>query len=344
MYIHKTPRDAVFFQEEKGTMNDIIIIGAGPIGLACAIEAHKQGLSALVIERGCLTNAIYHYPQQMTFFSTSDRLEIGGVPFVSVNARPTRAEALEYYRRVKETFGLRVKQYTEVYAVHNAERGFNVETSRGSFLTRYVIIAAGFYGIPNLMHIPGEELPKVSHYYKEAHPFSDTKVVVIGGGNSAVDAALETYRKGAEVTLLVKHSALDAGVKYWVRPDIENRIAEGSIKTYFNAVPSRITEESVIAKTGQGEISIPNDFVLAMTGYQPDFAFLERCGIETDSVPIKQPRYNAETYETNVPGLYLAGVVCAGMETGRLFIENSRSHAVSIINAIQAKRESGVLE
>lgn len=325
-------------------MNDIIIIGAGPIGLACAIEAHKQGLGALVIEQGCLTNAIYHYPQQMTFFSTSERLEIGGLPFVSINARPTRAEALEYYRRVKESFGLQVKQYTAVHAVRKIESGFTVETSRGPFLARHVIIATGFYGIPNLMHIPGEELPKVSHYYKEAHPFSDTKVVVIGGGNSAVDAALETYRKGADVTLLVRHSALDSGVKYWVRPDIENRIAEGSIKAYFNAVPVQITEESVVAKTEQGEISIPNDFVLAMTGYQPDFAFLERCGIVTDSVPVKQPRYNAETFETNVPGLYLAGVVCAGMETGRLFIENSRSHAVSIIKAILANRESGVFE
>ncbi len=318
---------------------DLIITGAGPIGIACAIEAEKKGYTYVVLEKGCLVNSLFHYPVNMTFFSTSDRLEVGNIPFMSLGSKPTRAEALEYYRRVKLSWHLNIRQYEPVIAVTKNDLGFMVTSEKQEYRSRFAIIATGFYGIPNLLHIPGEELSKTLHYYREAHPYADTKVAVIGGGNSAVDVALETFRKGAEVTLILKKETLDKGVKYWVRPDIENRIAEGEIKTFFNSNVMEIREKEIVVQTPKGMEIVENDFVFAMTGYQPDFGFLSRCGVTFDNTEAKTPQFDKETFETKVTGLFLAGVVCAGMETGKLFIENSRYHAKNIINAIEALQQ-----
>ena len=316
---------------------DLIIVGGGPIGLACAIEAEKKGYTYVVLEKGCLVNSLFHYPVNMTFFSTSERLEVGNIPFMSLNVKPTRAEALEYYRRVKLTWDLKVRQYEPVISVKKDGSQFSVITEKETYQAHFVIIATGFYGIPHMMGIPGEELPKTLHYYKEPHPYADTKVAVIGGGNSAVDVALETYRKGAEVTLILKKDTLDKGVKYWVRPVIENRIAEGEIKVLYNSTVQEIWEKEIVVKTPNGTVVLENDFVFAMTGYQPDFAFLSRCGITFEKTEAMAPNYDKQTFETNIEGLFLAGVVCAGMETGKLFIENSRYHAESILNEIAAR-------
>lgn len=313
---------------------DVLITGAGPIGLACGIEAGKQGLSYMIFEKGALVNSIFNYPLNMVFFSTSERLEIGDVPFISHGMKPTRTEALEYYRRVKTSHDLNVKVYTEVTSVEKKEDLFEVIANGEKYLAKNVIIATGFYQYPNLMNVPGEDLPKVHHYYKEPHPFNEQKIVVIGGGNSAVDVALETYRRGAEVTMVLIKDKIDDGVKYWVRPDIENRINEGAITAYFNSRVKEITPDKVIISTPDGEVSVDNDFVLAMTGYKPDFTLLENAGIKISGDNKKIPFHNEENYETNIKGLYLAGVVCGGMETSRWFIENSREHAVKVIDHI----------
>jgi len=251
---------------------DLIIIGAGPIGLACGIEAKKAGLSYVIIDKGCLVNSIYNYPYNMTFFSTSDRLEIGGVPFISHGPKPNRAEALEYYRRVCSSWDLEVKLYEEVKSV-NKHQQFEVQTAKGKYQSMALILALGFYDRPFLLNIPGEELPKVKHYYNEPHPYFRQKIVVIGAANSAVDVALETWRKGAEVTMVIREPSLRESVKYWVKPDIENRIKEGSIKVYFDSDVKIIRETSVEVQTPQGMINLENDFVLAMTGYEPPFDF-----------------------------------------------------------------------
>ncbi len=318
-------------------MYDIIIIGAGPIGLACGIEARRNNLSHLIIEKGCLVNSIFNYPTNMTFFSTSERLEIGEVPFISHGVKPTRTEALEYYRRVKETWELNVSTYEKVMAV-NGERGaFAVNTNKAEYRSKYVIISTGFFDFPNYMRIPGEDLSKVKHYYDEPHPYVGEKIVVIGGGNSAVDVALETYRRGSDVTMVVKNSTIDSGVKYWVRPDIENRINEGVIKSYFNSEVTEIREDEVDISTPDGRITIKNDFVLAMTGYHPDFDFLDSVGIEHKPNTNKEPVYDDVTFETNIEGVYLAGVVCCGMDTRKWFIENSRYHAENVLKHIRQK-------
>jgi thioredoxin reductase (NADPH) len=314
---------------------NVIIVGAGPIGLTCGIEAAKRQLSHLIIEKGPLVNSIYYYPTNMTFFSTSDRLEIGEVPFVSHGDKPTRREALEYFRRVKQAWNLNVKTYETAEEINKLNGGFEVITSRGRYTSKYVIIATGFYDKPNLLNIPGESLPKVKHYFDEAHPYAYQKVIVIGGGNSGVDVALETYRRGSEVTMVIREAGLKEGVKYWVKPDIENRIKEESIKAYFNSFLTEIREDSADIQTPEGKITIENDFVLAMTGYHPDYSLLEKAGIEISKDPMKIPCFHPQSFETNVPGLSLAGVVCGGMETGKWFIENSRDHAQRIFEKIE---------
>lgn len=318
---------------------DVIIVGAGPIGLACALEAKRKKLSYLVIEKGALVNSLYNYPLYMTFFSTSERLEIGEVPFTNVSPKPGRQEALEYYRRIYLHFELNVHFHEKVLSIENEGNSKRIKTTDSEYSSKNVILATGFYDIPNYLHIPGEELAKVSHYYKEAHPYSGQKLVVIGASNSSVDAALECWRKGAEVTLVIRKPEIGERVKYWVKPDIENRIEEGSIKAYFNSSLKSISEKSVLIQTSEGEVEIDNDFVLALTGYRPNFDFLRKCGIELSKDALLLPKYNSETMETNVKGIYLAGVVCGGMETHKWFIENSRIHAAIIVNDILSKQK-----
>lgn len=315
-----------------------IIIGAGPIGLTCGIEATKRNLSYLIIEKGCIVNSVFNYPVNMTFFSTSDRLEIGNVPFVSHGDKPTRREALEYYRKVVDYWKLKINTYEKVLSVMKSENLFVVVTNKAEYESENVIISTGFFDYPNLLNVPGEDLPKVFHYFKEAHPYAYEKVAVIGAGNSAVDVALETYRRGAEVTMIVCEDKLKDSVKYWVKPDIENRIKEGSIKAFFNSTVKEIKEEEIIINSHEGLKSIPNDFVFAMTGYHPDYNFLFEAGIKFTSDENKVPQFNPDTFETNVEGLFLAGVVCGGMETNKWFIENSRDHAEKIFNHIKNKK------
>ncbi|MBU7578199.1 MAG: YpdA family putative bacillithiol disulfide reductase [Flavihumibacter sp.] len=319
------------------TSYDLVIIGGGPIGLACALEARKAKLNYVILEKGCLVNSLYHYPANMTFFSTSERLEIGNVPFVSNNNKPTRAESLEYYRRVAQSHSLNIRLFEEVLSVKKTKKGFTVTSSKERYSTSYVIIATGFYDIPYQLNVPGEELPKVTHYYKDPHFYAFQKVAVIGAQNSAVDAALETWRKGADVTMIIRQSEIGQRVKYWVRPDIINRIEEGSIKAYFNSQVSDIREREIEIQTPDGKVTIANDWVLALTGYEPNLEFLKACGIRLSKDEVKQPEYDSKTQETNVPGLYLAGVICGGMNTHKLFIENSRIHAEHIIKDIRRK-------
>lgn len=307
---------------------DVIIIGAGPIGLACGIEAEKKKLNYIIIEKGCLVNSIFNYPTNMTFFSTSERLEIGDVPFISHGPKPTRTEALEYYRRVKSSWDLNVNLYEKVISVKGEKNNFKVTTDKNNYETKNIIVSTGFFDFANYLNIPGEDLPKVRHYYDDPHPYIDQKIVVVGGGNSAVDVALETFRRGADVTMVIKKDKIDDGVKYWVKPDIQNRISEGSIKAFFNSRLTQIREKEVDIETPDGELSIENDFVLAMTGYHPDFDFLTSMGIKLNEK--REPVYNPETFETNIPGIFLAGVVSGGMDTSRWFIENSRYHAKNI--------------
>ena len=316
---------------------DLIIIGAGPIGLACGIEAQKSGINYLILEKGCLVNSLYHYPLNMTFFSTSERLEIGGVPFISNNPKPTRAEALEYYRRVCTSWNLNVKLYEKVEQVKKDRDRFEVNTTKGSYRTHSIILALGFYDLPYLLNVEGEHLPKVKHYYEEPHPYFGQKVAVIGAANSAVDAALETWRKGAEVTMIIREPEIRENVKYWVKPDIENRIKEGSIKAYFNSEVTRITSDKIEFKTPEGNQVLENDFVLAMTGYQPPFDFMKSMGITFLEDEFHTPVYDEDTMETNVKNLYLAGVVCGGLKTNKWFIENSRVHAEIILKHLASQ-------
>ena len=317
----------------------LIIVGGGPIGIACALEAKKWGINYLVLEKGVLTNSIYHYPVNMMFFSTSERLEIGNVPFVSNNPKPTRSEALEYYRRVTRDNRINIRLFEEVTGIapSGKERGYAVTTLRQSYSADHIIIATGFYDIPYRLHVPGEDLPKVKHYYRDPHFYAFQKVLVVGANNSAVDAALETWRKGSEVTMVIRQGQVGERVKYWVRPDIENRIREGSIGAYFHSSVAAIRENEVDIQTPDGMVTIENDWVLAMTGYQPNLQCLEKVGIQLCNDAVRKPAYNEETHETNLPGIYLAGVICGGMNTHRLFIENSREHATRIIGHIRAK-------
>jgi thioredoxin reductase (NADPH) len=313
---------------------DVLIIGGGPIGLACGIEAKKAGLSYIILEKGCLVNSLYNYPANMTFFSTSDKLEIGSVPFVSNNIKPTRSEALEYYRRVAEHFNLDLRLFEEVKNIRKEGTIYSVESSKSHYKAANISISTGFYDIPNMLNIPGEDLPKVRHYYKDPHFYAKQHVIVVGANNSSVDVALETYRKGAQVSMVIRESEIGERVKYWVRPDIVNRIKEGSIKAYFNSSLAEIRENEVDIIGPDGKITIQNDFVLAMTGYQPDLSFLKKLGINISKDEQQIPEHDPETMETNMKGIYLAGVICGGMNTHAWFIENSRVHAEKIIKQL----------
>ena len=317
-------------------MRDVIIIGAGPIGLACGIEAKKNSLDYLIFDKGCLVNSLYNYPMNMTFFSTSDKLEIGEVPFISHNPKPTRAEALEYYRRVSSHWELSLRLYEEIKVIEKLDAGFELKTTKGIYKTKKIVLSTGFYDIPYLLDVPGEDLDKVMHYYKEPHTFFGMNVAVIGSANSAVDVALELYRKGAKsVTMIIREEEIGKNVKYWARPDINNRIKEGSIKAYFKADIKEITKDKIRFKIPEKEIVIENDFVLAMTGYKPNFQLLESLGVEFQEDEFKTPVYNSITMQSNQMGVYLAGVVCGGLKTNKWFIENSRIHANIIMDHVK---------
>ena len=314
---------------------DVCIIGAGPIGICCAIEAKKNNLSYVIIDRGCLVNSLYNYPKNMTFFSTSDKLEIGDVPFISHNSKPTKSEALEYYRRVVSSWDLTVNLYEEVTDIIKEDK-FMIKTSKANYSANKVIISTGFYDIPYKLGVPGEDLDKVKHYYDEPHPYFGMRVAVVGAANSAVDVALETYRKGAkEVTMIIREPSLSDSVKYWVKPDVENRIEEGSIKSFFNSNITKIENDKIYFSTPEGQKILENDFVLAMTGYQPDFSFLSKLGIKLGDDEYKTPVHNPDTMETNIEGIYLAGVICGGLKTNKWFIENSRDHASIIFSNLK---------
>ena len=315
---------------------DVCIIGAGPIGLCCGIEAKKANLSYLIIDKGCLVNSLYNYPKNMTFFSTSDRLEIGDVPFISHNTKPTKSEALEYYRRVVSSWKLDVNLYEEVMDIEKKDL-FYIKTTKGEYTAKKVILSTGFYDLPYKLNVPGENLDKVKHYYDEPHPYFGMKIAVVGAANSAVDVALETYRKGAkEVTMIVREPNLSETVKYWVKPDVENRIEEGNIKAYFNSNITKIEETKIYVNTPDGELEIENDFVLAMTGYQPNFLFLTKLGIKLGDDEYSTPLHDPKTMQTNIEGVYLAGVICGGLKTNKWFIENSRDHAIQVIDHIKS--------
>ncbi|MDN3596732.1 YpdA family putative bacillithiol disulfide reductase [Zunongwangia endophytica] len=316
---------------------DIVIIGGGPIGIACGIEAEKQGLSYVILEKGCLVNSLYHYPTNMTFFSTSEKLELDGIPFISNNPKPRKAEALEYYRRIATSDNINIHLFEKVTEVKSDSEVKEVISTKGRYKAKNVVIATGFYDIPNYLRIDGEELPKVAHYYNDPHYYATQKTIVVGASNSAVDAALEIYRKGGDVTMVVRKEYIGPRVKYWVRPDIVNRIEEGSIKALFNSSIKAIQEDKVIVETPEGEQHIENDFVLLLTGYRPNFEFLDKIGVSLKNEEKRIPMYDENTMETNIPGIYLAGVICGGMETHKWFIENSRVHAKLIVADITSK-------
>lgn len=321
---------------------DVLVVGAGPTGLACGIEAQRAGLKLVIVEKGCLVNSLFSYPSSMTFFTNRERLEIGDLPFTSVNVKPARAEALEYYRRVTGYYRLPIHYQETVLAVKGADGAFRVETQSGDrakndYAARKVIIASGYYDLPNYLGIPGEDLPKVSHYALEAHAFYGRKVAVIGGANSAAVTSLDLFRHGAEVTLIYRGRELSRHIKYWIRPDLENRIRENSIRALFETEVREITQDSVVVETSAGERQrLENDFVFALTGYHPDVDLLKSAGVEVDPKSYR-PQCSPKTLESNVPGLYLAGVVVSGRHTNEIFIENGRFHGKKIIADLKQK-------
>ncbi|MFL9845052.1 YpdA family putative bacillithiol disulfide reductase [Flavobacterium rhizosphaerae] len=321
--------------EIENKIYDLLIIGGGPIGMACAIEARNKGLNYLVLEKGALVNSLFNYPLYMTFFSTAERLEIGDVPFTCIAPKPGRQEALEYYRNIQKHFNLNIQLNERVISVNKQQSGeFIVHSEKGWYHARNVVIATGFYDIPVYMDVPGENLPHVRHYYKEAHEYAFSKVVVVGANNSSVDAALECWHKGADVTMLIRKGEINNRVKYWIKPDIENRIDEGSIKAFYYSTITEIRQNEVDVFTPDGTVTLETDYVLALTGYRPDIEFLKKCGITISNNLFCTPQYDPETMETNIKGLYLAGVVCGGMETHKWFIENSRIHAKMIVQHV----------
>ena len=316
-------------------MKDLIIIGAGPIGLACGIEAKKNNLDYLIVDKGMLVNSIYNYPVNTTFFSTSDKLEIGEIPFISHNVKPTRTEALEYYRRVCDSWDLNLDLYNEVLEIEKKESLFILNTRNGIKKSKNIVICTGFYDIPYMLNIPGEELDKVLHYYNESHPYYKMDIAIVGAGNSAVDVALDTYRKGANsVTMIIREKEIGGNIKYWVKPDIVNRIESGEIKAFYESEILEIKENTILIKTPTGVEKINNDFVLAMTGYLPNYEILKKLGVKIDNDEFKTPLYNEETMETNINGVFLAGVICGGLKTNKWFIENSRDHSQKILSTI----------
>lgn len=318
-------------------MHDVIIIGAGPVGLASGIEAQRRGLDALIIDKGALCNSFIGYPTRMEFFSTPELLEIGGYPFATRDYKPRREEALDYYRRVATAEDLDLRLYEPVIDLQGTDGDFTVVTDKGEYASRKVTVATGFYDVPNRMNVPGEDLDKVVHYFKEPYPYALTDVAIIGGANSAAKAALACYRHEANVTLVVRDAELDEGVKYWIKPDLENRIEEGSIEAYFNTTVEAIEQEVLHLNTPDGPMTIENDFVLAMTGYRPDYDFLEQLGIAIRKDEARTPVHDeaGETFETNRSGLYLAGTICGGCDTSRWFIENGRFHAKKVMDHIE---------
>ncbi len=319
-------------------MVDVLIVGAGPIGLNCGIAATESGLSHVILDKGVLVNSIFNFPVNMTFFSTSTLLEIGNVPFVSHSDKPNRREAMEYFRRVREQYDLKVNYFEEVTNIEKKDGIFQVTSNKHQYQAQNVILATGFYGLPYKMNVKGEDLPKVKHYYDEPHFYIGQKVLVVGAANSACDVAMETYYKNAEVTMAVRGEELSQRVKYWIRPNILNRIKEGSIKAYFNTTVEEITEKTVTLNTPEGLVTIENDFVLAMTGYRPDYAFFEKIGLTFHEDEFRTPVMDEETLETNIPKLFLAGVAAAGLKTSKFFIENTRIHAKMIISEIMKKK------
>jgi len=311
-------------------MYDVLVVGAGPVGLACGIEAKREGLQALIVDKGSLVNSIVGYPARMEFFSTPDLIEIGGYPFPIQGYKPTREEAVEYYRGVAGQEKLDIRLYERVLTVAGGAGDFTVSTDRSEYRARHVILAIGFFDKPNYLEIPGEDLPKVTHYYREPYPYVRQKVAVIGARNSAAKAALDCYRHGADVTLIVRSAKLSDKIKYWIKPDLENRIKEGSIRAHFNTTVEEIRPSSLLLNTWKGSIEFDNDWVVAMTGYRPDYSFLEALNLEIRDDAYRTPVYDETTFETSRPGIYLAGTVCGGLKTGRWFIENGRFHARQI--------------
>jgi thioredoxin reductase (NADPH) len=321
---------------------DVVVIGAGPTGLACAIDAKRAGFSVTNIDKGCLVNSLYNYPSNMTFFTTPELLEIGDIPFASPNQKPTRQEALEYYRKVAEHFKLDVRQYEPMQRIEGSDNSFVVHTTdlhgrNRAYKARKLILATGYYDLPNMMNVPGEELPKVLHYYREPHPFFGLDVLIVGGKNSAAIAALELWRHGARVTMVHRGEGVRPSVKYWIRPDIENRIKAGQVKAYFNSTVKEITPDNVVLNTPEGEVTLANDWVFALTGYHPDFDFLHGLGIQIRGDADKKPVVDPQTLESNVSGIYLAGVLIAGMRTSEIFIENGRFHGQAIAADLKGK-------
>lgn len=323
-------------------MQDVLVIGAGPVGLACAIEARRVGLSSVVVEKGALVNSIVGYPARMEFFSTPELIEIGGYPFPVQQYKPTREDALEYYRAVTLRERLELRLYESVVDVRGQRGDFTVTTSRGEYRARAVIVATGFFDHPNRLHVPGEDLAKVTHYYREPFAYVGQHVAVIGARNSAAKAALDCYRHGARVTLVVRGPAISEKVKYWIKPDLENRIKEGAIQACFNTTVTEIRTSTIVLATPDGERELPNDWVLAMTGYHPDFDWLARLGVTFADDVFRTPVYDEATFETARPGLYIAGTVCGGKQTGRWFIENGRFHAQQIAKHLAGGRVAAV--
>lgn len=323
---------------------DVLVIGAGPTGMACAIDAQRAGFRSVLIDKGCLCNSLFHYPSHMTFFTTSELLEIGDIPFPSPNAKPSRNEALEYYRKVAMFYKLDIRQYQRVERVTGHDLDFRVHTRdefgrETVFAARKLVVATGYYDLPNLMNIPGEDLPKVMHYYVDPHPYYDTDVVVIGGKNSAAIAALELWRHGARVTVVYRGDKMQPHIKYWILPDIENRIKNGEVTAHFRTTVQRIDPDTITLETPSGELILRNDFVFALTGYLPDFTFLESLGIRIEG-EYHCPSCDSSSLESNVPGIYLAGVIIAGDRTNEIFIENGRFHGRQIAKDLKLKLQS----
>jgi thioredoxin reductase (NADPH) len=320
---------------------DVVVVGAGPTGLACGIELRQRGLKTVLVEKGCVVNSIYHYPSNMTFFTTPELLEIGNIPMTSLNDKPTRTEALKYYRRVADHYRLEIRQYQRVDRIAGGDGAFQVFTtdrlgSRHVYDARKIVLATGYYDVPNMLDVPGEALDKVLHYYKEAHPYYNHDVAVIGAKNSAAIAALELWWTGARVTLIHRGPGISDSVKYWIKPNIENRIKNGEIRAYFNSRVLEIQRDLIRIATPEGELSLKNDFVFALIGYRPDLAFLNATGIALEP-DTRRPRTNPETLESDRAGIYLAGVIVAGMHTNEIFIENGRLHGRLIAEAIASK-------